>query len=318
VIDFRYHIVSIVAIFLALATGIALGAGPLKGTVDKSYVQQADQARRAKDELRMQITRMQQADDFQMAFTEAISPVLLANRLPDRGVVLMETPDASSVTVDAVRTSLMEAGAQVSYIIKLTDKLLDPANKTLVDSLATQLRAGVNDLTVPQDAGTYDVFGAILARALVTKEAAGSPLDDTGRNILSGLDTAKLVSVDGSLARLNSLVVLVTGDVNGTNQTTAAGDSIVIAIAKALDQASDGVVISGPPASAEEGGVVYAVRNDDSASSEVSTVDVADQPSGRIAAVFALVQQAQGKVGHYGAVGNTDGPIPALTGSPGQ
>jgi len=318
VIDFRYHIVSIVAIFLALATGVALGAGPLKGTVDKSYVQQAEQARRDKHELRMQITRMQQADDFQVAFTEAISPVLLANRLPDRGVVLMETPDASSATVDAVRTSLTEAGAQVSYIIKLTDKLLDPANKTLVDSLATQLRAGVNDLTVPQDAGTYDVFGAILARALVTKGAAGSPLDDTGRNILSGLDTAKLVSVNGSLARLNSLVVLVTGDVNGTNQTTAAGDSIVIAIAKALDQASDGVVISGPPASAEEGGVVYAVRNDDSASSEVSTVDVADQPSGQIAAVFALVEQAQGKVGQYGAVGNTDGPIPALTGPPGQ
>ena len=30
-IDFRYHIVSIVSIFLALAVGIVLGAGPLKG-----------------------------------------------------------------------------------------------------------------------------------------------------------------------------------------------------------------------------------------------------------------------------------------------
>ena len=43
VIDFRYHIVSIVAIFLALATGVALGAGPLKGTVDQSYISQAEQ-----------------------------------------------------------------------------------------------------------------------------------------------------------------------------------------------------------------------------------------------------------------------------------
>jgi hypothetical protein len=318
VIDFRYHIVSIVAIFLALATGVALGAGPLKGTVDESYIQQAEQDRRDKDELRAQITRMQQADDFQAAFTEEISPALLANRLLDRGVVLIETPDASAVTVDAVRASLAEAGAQVSDTVTLNDKLLDPANKTLVDSLATQLSAGVTDLTVPPDGGTYDVFGAILARALVTNDAAGTPLDDTGRNILSGLDTAKLVSVDGDLARRNSLVVLVAGDVNGTDQTTAAGDSIVIAIAKAVDQASDGVVISGPPASAEEGGVVYAVRNDDSASSDVSTVDVADEPSGRIATVFALVQQAQGKVGQYGAVGNTDGPIPALTGIPGQ
>ena len=31
-INFRYHIVSIVSVFLALAIGVALGGGPLKGT----------------------------------------------------------------------------------------------------------------------------------------------------------------------------------------------------------------------------------------------------------------------------------------------
>src|SRR5690606_24498715 len=35
VIDFRYHVISIVAIFLALATGIALGAGPLGEEFDQ-------------------------------------------------------------------------------------------------------------------------------------------------------------------------------------------------------------------------------------------------------------------------------------------
>ena len=30
-IDFRYHIVSIVAIFFALGAGVVLGSGPLKG-----------------------------------------------------------------------------------------------------------------------------------------------------------------------------------------------------------------------------------------------------------------------------------------------
>jgi hypothetical protein len=36
VIDFRYHIVSIVSIFLALAVGIVLGAGPLQGRLGSS------------------------------------------------------------------------------------------------------------------------------------------------------------------------------------------------------------------------------------------------------------------------------------------
>ena len=33
-IDFRYHLVSLVAVFLALSVGIVLGAGPLKGKID--------------------------------------------------------------------------------------------------------------------------------------------------------------------------------------------------------------------------------------------------------------------------------------------
>ena len=32
-IDFRYHVVSLISVFLALAVGIALGAGPLKETI---------------------------------------------------------------------------------------------------------------------------------------------------------------------------------------------------------------------------------------------------------------------------------------------
>jgi len=33
VIDFRYHLVSIAAVFLALAVGIVLGSGPLKDDI---------------------------------------------------------------------------------------------------------------------------------------------------------------------------------------------------------------------------------------------------------------------------------------------
>ena len=39
-ISFRYHIVSIVSVFLALAVGVALGGGPLKGEVDNTLVSQ--------------------------------------------------------------------------------------------------------------------------------------------------------------------------------------------------------------------------------------------------------------------------------------
>ena len=37
-IDFRYHLVSLIAVFMALAVGVVLGAGPLQGTLDRKSV----------------------------------------------------------------------------------------------------------------------------------------------------------------------------------------------------------------------------------------------------------------------------------------
>ena len=51
-IDFRYHIVSLISVFLALAVGIALGAGPLKDTIGDTLTGQVKVLRAEKDGLR--------------------------------------------------------------------------------------------------------------------------------------------------------------------------------------------------------------------------------------------------------------------------
>jgi hypothetical protein len=38
-IDFRYHLVSLVSVFIALAVGIVLGAGPLKDPISEGLSQ---------------------------------------------------------------------------------------------------------------------------------------------------------------------------------------------------------------------------------------------------------------------------------------
>ena len=60
VIDFRYHLVSIIAIFFALATGIILGAGPLDEQVNETLVDQIPQLR---DENQLQTTTAPVARD---------------------------------------------------------------------------------------------------------------------------------------------------------------------------------------------------------------------------------------------------------------
>ena len=56
-IDFRYHIVSIVSIFLALAVGIVLGAGPLQNQLGTTLTKQVSNLRK-ESELNNQATRL--------------------------------------------------------------------------------------------------------------------------------------------------------------------------------------------------------------------------------------------------------------------
>ena len=61
VIDFRYHLVSIVAIFLALALGIVLGSTTLSDSVSDTLRQQANQAAKTAQQARTQQRQLQDA-----------------------------------------------------------------------------------------------------------------------------------------------------------------------------------------------------------------------------------------------------------------
>jgi hypothetical protein len=134
--------------------------------------------------------------------------------------------------------------------------------------------------------------------------------------VLSTLRTAKLAVPDDDVARRSSLVLILTGPRSGTDALAVAEGTILVALARALDERCDGVVVGGPPSGAREGGPIAAVRDDGQTAEVVSTVDVVQAPSGQVSAVFALAQQAAGESGHYGAIGNTDGalaPLPGVT-----
>ncbi len=90
--------------------------------------------------------------------------------------------------------------------------------------------------------------------------------------------------------------------------------TIVNTLVQAVDAGTDGVVLAGPPASAREGGQVKAVRDDVTASRNVSTVDVLGRTAGQVVAVMALAGQSAGETGHYGAVDAANGAMPGAQG----
>ena len=163
-ISFRYHIVSIVSVFLALAVGVALGGGPLKGEVDNTLVEQVEADRKAKADLRAQISALEGGNDFTDEFATRVAPDLVGGELQGRPVTLLVLPGAAESTVTALTELVEAAGGTVGGTVRAGEGLVDVGNKQLVDELGSQLLDGVNDVAVSEEAGTYERLGALAYR----------------------------------------------------------------------------------------------------------------------------------------------------------
>ncbi len=319
-IDFRYHLVSLVSVFLALAVGIALGAGPLKGPIATVVNSEVDSLRQAKAALRTQLDTADAGIQHRDDFTTAITPALVDKQLGGRSVVLVTVPDSDTNGVKALVSALQTAGAKVTGRVDVKSAWTDPGHAADRDQLATQLAA---DLPAGLDPAstTATKLDVLLSRALVTAEIINSgQTDATSEAILTALQAAGMISVDGSVAgRATEAVVLAPGvqqAVAGTAATPSpsATDSASTwrDLAATLDGGSNGVVVLGPASSAAAGGVVSSVRSDSSVAKAVSTVDTGGTPMGVIATVLALREQLSGTAGNYGFGDGAKAALPAL------
>lgn len=306
-ITFRYHVVTIVSVFLALAIGIALGGGPLKGEVDNSLVTQVETDRATIGALRSQIAGLEVATDYNDAVVRAIGPRVLDDQLAGRPVAVVALPGASATVVAEVATMIGEAGGTVGGTYRAGAALLDPEQRALVDELGGQLAADTPGVALPEGAAGYERIGALLARAIATAEDAGEEVDDASDAILAGLGTASLFTAEGDVTQRASLVLVVAGS---TEQLPAGAARVTLAVLRAIAAASDGVVVGGPTNSARAGGLVAAVRAEVGGARELSTVDSMNRAAGRLTAVLTLAARARGEIGHHGAVDAADGVVP--------
>ena len=85
-IDFRYHIVSLIAVFLALAVGVVLGAGPLGGTFGEQLTAQVETLRQEKEALRIELEDARADNEDLVTFVDSAAAQLLPGTLTDVGV----------------------------------------------------------------------------------------------------------------------------------------------------------------------------------------------------------------------------------------
>jgi hypothetical protein len=305
VIDFRYHIVSIVAIFFALGAGVVLGAGPLKGTGSDIVQAQANKDRAALEDARAQLIQAKALDKYRDDYVTKVTTGLTTGKLTGRQIVIVTMPGADSDMTNGIQDEVTAAGGQVTTRVALDGKLFDPAQRQLIEPLVNQLVTA--DITFPATSNTYQRAGMLLARGIVAKDA-GRLVDADATKILSGLTDSKLLSVKPTPKDRGTLVVVV-----AAQPPTPVPDSSTyndaVDFVHGLDLGSAGVVVAGMPESAQNG-LLKTLRGNSDATKIVSSVDVANLPSGQATVVFALVEQLTGKAGQYGGVDAKNGVAP--------
>lgn len=311
-ITFRYHIVSLVSVFLALAIGIALGGGPLKGEVDNSLVKELAARKKVQSEQRQEIRRLRASGSFADGYAKATAPTVLAGQLRGVPVAVVSMPGANRATVSSLQDLVSTSGGKLVGRYRVGDKLGDDANKGLVDQLGTQLESEADDVEMPDDVSTYQRFGLLLGRAIGTTSRSPQRYDTTSSSLVSGFGTAGLVSAVGTPTGRARVVLVVTGP--GEKGRSQAGiDEIHSVVADALTDQVSSVVLAGPADAARDGGLIRKIRDDVGLSASLSTVDSAGTGAGAVVSLLAAAQDLKGGTGQYGAVDAADGPVPGST-----
>lgn len=315
-IDFRYYLVSIVSIFLALAVGIVLGAGPLKGDLGARLTEQLTALRAEKTQLRTDLDASRRDASARDTFSSAVAPAVMRGRLTGKTVAIVVAPGVDADLVKNATASLVAAGAKVGSTVTLNDTWADPSKTTLRNTVASPFATFVK---APEAASSPDQLAAsVLVRAILTgTDQSTERITASATAALTGLKAGDLVNVTPDQIVPSSSVVFLGGPVKGSNQKDAdARLASYVQLVRMLDAGGSGVVVaakSNTPDGTRSADLVAAVRKDPGALKVISTVDDADLPMGQGTLVLALEQQYLGGAGQYGLAGDAKAIVPDLT-----
>ncbi len=333
-IDFRYHLVSIVAVFLALAIGIVLGSTELQGPTynflshtTAKLQNQLDQASSQRDAAQQQVSE----DEL---YAQAVEPAVLRDLLTGQRLLIVTEPGAQSSVVGGIMTAASDAGAKVTGQINLASKFFDTSGTTQ-DSLNTTTQAVAQTANITLDtSATYQQQAAqLIASEILTTSAvstsAGSPGSQSAGGdqavnagtMLQAYAESQFLSTTGQPATPATLAIVVTPQNAPSDGTADQLDQVLIPLVQELAAKSSATVVVGSSSGSGAGSPIAVLRSNN-VSNQVSTVDDADLVSGQTVAIQALAARlTTGKVGSYGFTANgataiAPSPAPTPTASP--
>ncbi|MGH3431798.1 MAG: copper transporter [Thermocrispum sp.] len=310
-ISLRYHIVSIAAVFLALAVGVVLGSTALSGNLLSGLTEDKDQLAQRVTGLEAERNALRARLADQDAFSASVGPKIVAGSLDKRTVVLVTNHDASPADRDGLRKLIKAAGATVTGEVQLTPAFADPGQSDQLSEIATRLQP--SGARFPTAGGPGTLAGALLGNTLLLDGKSAKRQSSAGERdaALAGLADGGFIKSAGDVRAAQLAVVLVGGKATGDGVGDRA--ATLGRFATELDKSGAGAVLAGSPAAASSSGPIGMVRADTASTEVLSTVDNANTAAGRVVTVLALREQLEGRAGRYGIAGNAQSPAPGVS-----
>lgn len=275
IIDYRYHIASLVAVFIALGIGIVVGSAVLgneaiieeqKRLADRLEIQ-LEELRQKNEAVQARANNLEVDNNIQKQFEKQVLPPLISGKLAGKRLAIVET-NSYGFRDDLVNI-LSQAGATVQSVTTVQDGFDLTGHKEL---LVSELGLKNTD-----DKSIVNLLATETARGILTGEKQA---------LLNTLAQSELLKLSGDYGVPIDGVIFIGGSQDQTLVKTDLVDYPMIDYF--LHQKL-------PVFGVEETDVTFSYMKDYQ-KKRVSTVDNVETAPGQLALVMAIA----GKPGHYG------------------
>ena len=311
-IDFRYHLVSIISVFLALAVGIVLGAGPLQANLGDQLSDQVAALRTEKQALNDRLTTSEKRVDASDEYASAVQERVVRGRLTGHRAVVVVMPSADGDLVTNLEAVITQSGAALAATVTLSADWFDPCQAADRSQAAGVAGAALaHGSSASGDALLLEVLSELLVSRTNTPT---SPQRSAALKVLADADL-----LDSSVADLApaDLAVLVSADYAGTESLVSARSDATRALVTSLAGSSRATVVAGGETVTAAGqpmtsDAVQAVREQSQTAKIVATVDHARAGDGPAAVVLAVEGALNERIGHYGVSSGATARVPRV------
>jgi len=302
-IDFRYHLISIIAVLLALSIGIVTGSGFLGGRLLQEVRSAARRVADRNQTLRLESSEVRERAEAAEAALEALEPGLLDGALLARTIVMLEFEGADEDAAGQVRAAVERAGGQIAGVIRFQEglSLEDEASRAELAALVDGAGAAPPDLRL--------ALADALGRAL---NEAGAPRDSGDQagleNLLTGLESTGLVVTENLPAIFPSGTDFVVAGGAAVPEPAWPAADFAVTMTERLAEREGRVVVVEPTQSTWD--MTGAVRRNGATQAVVWTVDNSDTVLGRVASVLVLERAGNRPANHYGTQPGASAVVP--------